>query len=78
MKYFKITNLTTGEEYYVSSSLPNESTTHVAMSQHLDTAYKWRVEEVRAIEFFGLGSSCRDPDTDDDWEDDDEGCECWD
>ena len=75
MKYFKITDLTTGKDYMVSSTLPNESCTHVLMSAHLDPDHKYTIEEITAKEFCGLPQS-HDPDTDDDWEDDD--YECWD
>ena len=76
MKYFKITDLTTDKDYLISSTLPNETSTHVAMSAHLDLTHKYRVEEITAREFYGLPQSY-DPDTDDDQEDDD-GCECLD
>lgn len=70
MKYFKITNLTTHEAHYVTSTLPNESPTHVAMSAHLDPTHKYSVEEVSAIEFLSRGSCKRDFDIDN-WDDDD-------
>lgn len=77
MKYFKITNLTNGEAFYISSRLPNESPTHVAMSAHIDLATKYSVEEVSAKEFYGLQPPKRDfdVDDDDDWDDDD--CDCF-
>jgi hypothetical protein len=51
MKYFKVTNKDTEETYCVYSPLPNETPTHVAMSEHLDLRYRWQVEEVTAREF---------------------------
>ena len=62
MKYFKITDLTDNEIWYVSSSLPN-----------LDNGHKYLVEEVSAMEYFlegeGLSLGRRDTDVDDDWDD---------
>jgi hypothetical protein len=74
MKYFKIIDLTTGKDYLVSSTLPNETAAHVAMSAHLDLEHKHRVEEISAREFYGLPSRCHDPDIEDDYEDDDDEC----
>ena len=73
MKFFKITNLTTNEEHYISSTLPEETPTHVAMSAHLDPAHKYRVEEVTAKEFYGYPPRCIDLDVDDDWDSEDDG-----
>lgn len=53
MKYFRITDLTTGKDYLISSTLPNETPTHVAMSAHLDPEHKYRVDEITAREFCG-------------------------
>lgn len=66
MKYYRITNLTTREDHYVSSSLPNESPGHVAMSAHLDPEFKYSVVEVTAKEFYGFPPRCVDLDLDDD------------
>lgn len=76
MKYFRITDLPTGKDYLISSTLPNETPTPVAMSAHLDTTHKYRVEEITVREFCGLPQS-HDLDTDDDWEDSDY-CDWWD
>ena len=51
MKYFKITDLTSREDVFVSSPLPNETPTHVAMTSHLDPDRKYTVEEVSYDEF---------------------------
>ena len=51
MKYFKITDLTSGTDTFISSPLPNETATHVAMSAHLDPDKKYTVEEVSYDEF---------------------------
>jgi hypothetical protein len=72
MKYFKITNLTTKEDHYVSSNLPNETPTHVLLSAHVDTEYKYVVTEVTAKEFYGYPPKCIDFDVDEDEEDDDD------
>ena len=73
MKYFKVTNLITGEGYYTSSSLPTESTAHLMMSEHLDTKFKYRIEEVSSREYFrsknGLFAAARTFDVDEDHED---------
>lgn len=66
MKYFKITDLTTGEEHFVSSTLPNETPAHVAMSAHLDLEHKYNIEEVTSRAFYGFPECTRDPDIDDD------------
>ena len=68
MKYFKITDLDTMEAWYVSSTLPNETPGHVALSAHLDTSKRYQIKEVKGAEFYGLATG-RDADTDDDWED---------
>ena len=57
MKYFKITNITTGKEYFIASDLPFESPAHVAISQHLDPEFKWNIEEVYEAEFYGLSKN---------------------
>ena len=72
MKYFKITDLTTGSEHFVSSTLPNESVTHIWMSAHLDPDHKYNIEEVTSRAFYGFPECTRDPDDDEDWEDDDD------
>ena len=73
MKYFKVTNLITGECYYTSSSLPTESPAHLMMSEHLDPKFKYRIEEVSSREYFRSknGLSRRAPcfDVDEDYED---------
>jgi hypothetical protein len=68
MKYYKITDLTTGQEHCISSSLPNESITHVWMGAHLDPDHKYNIEEISARAFYGFPeySGTRDLDTDDD------------
>jgi hypothetical protein len=74
MKYFKITNLTTQEDHFVSSTLPNESAAHVMTTVHLSPVYKYTVVEVSAKEFYGFIPRCIDFDVDEDREvsDDDE------
>lgn len=52
MKYFKITDLTTAEDHYISSVLPNETATHVALTLHLDLGHKYEIEEVPYNEFY--------------------------
>ena len=54
MRYFKVTNLTTGEEYSIASDLPFESPTHIAITQHLSPEFKWNIEEIYEAEFYGL------------------------
>lgn len=71
MKYFKITNLTTNEIFYMSPMLPNERATHIAMSAHLNPANKYSIEEVSFREYCGF-SSRKDYDSDNDWDDDDD------
>lgn len=82
MKYFKITNTKdTEEEFYVSSTLENETPTHLALTLHLGAGDdQYQIVEVTKEEFDreteedvpeGL-RLCRpdiDLDTDDDWED---------
>lgn len=51
MKYFKITDLTTGTEHYISSTLPNETVAHVAITAHLDPEKKYNIEEVSYDDF---------------------------
>lgn len=72
MKYYRITNLSTLQSHYVSSDLPTESPTHVAMSAHLDPKYKYTVVEVTAREFYGFPPKCIDLDVDDDRDDSDD------
>ena len=73
MKYFKITNLTTNEIFYMSPMLPNDRATHIAMSAHLNPANKYSIEEVSFREYCGFScfSSRKDYDSDSDWDDDD-------
>ena len=52
MKYFKITDLITGNEHLISSSLPNETVAHVAMSAHLDLEKKYNIEEISYDDFY--------------------------
>jgi hypothetical protein len=86
MKYFKVTNVDDPEvEFYVSSTLPNETPLHLAMSLHLGEGDgRYDVVEVSKEEFdretededpptFLIG---RDFDVDEDYEDIDD--ECWD
>lgn len=81
MKYYKITDLTNGDFWYTSSALIGETTTHVAMSQHLDPTHTYAVEEVSARDFIhgsNLFGRTYDPDIDDD--DDyynDDGSDCY-
>lgn len=72
MKYFKVTNKDTEETYCVSSLLPNETPTHVAMSEHLDPRYRYNVEEVTAKEFHKQQRRKCDPDLDEEEVDDDD------
>ena len=51
MKYFKITDLTTETTHYISSTLPNETTAHVAITAHLDPEKKYTIEEISYDEF---------------------------
>ena len=86
MKYFKVTNVDDPEEeFYVSSTLPNETPLHLALSLHLGEGDgRYDITEVSKDEFdlntededppaFLLG---RDFDVDEDYEDNDD--ECWD
>ena len=66
MKYFRITDLTTGDEHLISSVLPNETPTHVMLSAHLDTEHKYRIEEISVKEFYGFPPKCFDFDVDED------------
>ena len=69
MKYFKITNLTTKETHYVSSTLPRETSSHVAISCHLNPAYKYNIEEVSGREFcLASRVQARDVDCEGDWD----------
>ena len=52
MKYFKITDITTNTSHYISSTLPNETPTQLAISLHLDPEKKYNIEEVSYQEFF--------------------------
>lgn len=53
MKYFKVTNINDPEdEFYVSSTLPNETPLHLAMSLHLGEGdVRYEVVEVTKEEF---------------------------
>lgn len=51
MKYFRVTDLTTNQTSYTSSSLPNESVTHMAISLHLDPEHKYDIQEISYSEF---------------------------
>lgn len=52
MKYFKVTNINDQEdEFYVSSTLSNETPVHLAMTLHLDFENKYRIVEVSQEEF---------------------------
>lgn len=81
MKYFKITNTKDREdEFYVSSTLENETPANLAHALQLDTDDQYEITEVTKEEFEreteedvpeGL-RLCRqdiDLDTDDEWED---------
>lgn len=52
MTYFKVTDLTVNDSFYISSPLPGETATHVAMSMHLTLDKDWKIEEVTAEEFY--------------------------
>lgn len=84
MKYFKVTNVNDPEEeFYVSSTLPNETPLHLAMTLHLGEGDgRYDIKEVSAEEFYreteeddplSFVRPKRDPDCDGDWdwEDDD-------
>lgn len=87
MKYFKVTNVNNPEEeFYVSSTLPNETPLHLAMTLHLGEGDgRYDIIEVNKEEFdretedndpptFLMG---RDFDVDDyNYEDDDADCFC--
>ena len=53
MKYFKVTNINDPEEeFYVSSTLPNETPLHLAMSLHLGEGDgRYDIVEVTKEEF---------------------------
>lgn len=53
MKYFKVTNIDDPEdEFYVSSTLPNETPLHLAMSLHLGAGdSRYDIVEVTKEEF---------------------------
>lgn len=52
MKYFKVTNINDPEEeFYVSSTLPDETPVHLAMTLHLDFENEYRIVEVSQEEF---------------------------
>lgn len=53
MKYFKVTNINDPEdEFYVSSTLPNETPLHLAMTLHLGEGDgRYDVVEVTKEEF---------------------------
>jgi hypothetical protein len=53
MKYFKVTNINDpDEEFYVSSTLPNETPLHLAMSLHLGEGDgRYDIVEVTKEEF---------------------------
>ena len=84
MKYFKITNIKDKEdEFYVSSTLANETPAHLALTLHLGAGDdQYQIVEVTKEEFDreteedeeeGLLLGRRDMDLpDDDWEDEDD------
>lgn len=83
MKYFKITNTKDREdEFYVSSTLENETPANLAHVLHLDAEGQYEITEVTKEEFDreteeddeeGLLLGRRDMDLpDDDWEDEDD------
>ena len=87
MKYFKVTNINDPEdEFYVSSTLPNETPLHLAMTLHLGEGDgRYNVVEVDKEEFERetedenepLGRKLSDCEDDLDWADDDsEDCFC--
>lgn len=53
MKYFKVTNINDPEdEFYVSSTLPNETPLHLAMTLHLGEGEgRYDITEVTKEEF---------------------------
>lgn len=83
MKYFKVTDLTQeDEEFYISSTLPNETPAHVALTLHLDIDKKYKITEVSGEEFYretedvpSTFAPAVDLDSEEDWdyEDIDEG-----
>ncbi len=88
MKYFKVTNKAdTEDEFYVSSTLPNETPTHLAMTLHLGEGDdRYDIVEVDKEEFdretededYGGLSFGRDFDCDGDWDWEDKEPECFD
>jgi hypothetical protein len=52
MKYFKVTDITTADEFFISSTLPNETPAHVALTLHLDDSKKYVIDEVSYQEFY--------------------------
>lgn len=52
MKYFKVTDITTADEFFISSTFPNETPAHVALTLHLDDSKKYVIEEVSYHEFY--------------------------
>lgn len=84
MKYFKITDTKDEDvwEFYVSSTLENDTPENIARILHLDTEDQYEITEVTKEEFDreteeeeeeGLLLGRRDMDLpDDDWEDEDE------
>ena len=84
MKYFKITNIKDKDvwDFYVSSTLENETPANLARILHLDTDDQYEITEVTKEEFDreteedepeGLLLGRRDMDLpDDDWEDEDD------
>lgn len=84
MKYFKITNTKDEDvwDFYVSSTLENETPENLARILHLDTEDQYEITEVTKEEFDreteedeeeGLLLGRRDMDLpDDDWEDEDD------
>ena len=52
MKYFKVTDITTADEFFISSTLPDETPAHVALTLHLDDSKKYVIEEVSYHEFY--------------------------
>lgn len=85
MKYFKITNTKDKDDewdFYVSSTLENETPANLAHTLHLDTDDQYEITEVTKEEFEreteediseGLLFGRQDMDLpDDDWEDEDD------
>lgn len=83
MKYYKITDHTDQDTWYVSSTLVGESVGHIAMSQHLDPAHKYTITETTGSEYMRWSCGLRrlhdmDIDEDTDYDDDDSDCYCGD